>query len=142
MTLRFNLGKYLERHQISAYRVVQVSKLAPNTVYTLARQPAQRIDLDTVSAVLAGLETITGQPVLITDLIEEMDTNLPNSNPKLAALLKTAKPALKLETMRGPKLSSKERQAFEHAIKDVRDQERSSLNTRENKLLESFGKGK
>jgi uncharacterized membrane protein len=142
MTLRFNLGKYLERHQISAYRVVQVSKLAPNTVYTLARQPAQRIDLDTVSAVLAGLETITGQPVPITDLIEEMDTALPNSNSKLATLLKIAKPVLKLETMRGPKLSSKERQAFERAIKDVRDQERSSLNTRENKLLESFGKGK
>jgi hypothetical protein len=75
---------------------------------TLARQPAQRIDLDTVSAVLAGLETITGQPVPISDLIKEMDTASPNSNPKLAALLKTAKPALKLETMRGPKLSSKE----------------------------------
>jgi uncharacterized membrane protein len=127
MTLRFNLGKYLERHQISAYRVVQVSKLAPNTVYTLARQPAQRIDLDTVSAVLAGLETITGQVVPITDLIEETDVALPNSNPKL--------------TMRGPKLSSKERQAFERAVKDVRDQERS-LNTRESKLLETFGKNK
>ena len=141
MTLRFNLGKYLDRHQISAYRVVQVSKLSPNTVYSLARQPAQRIDLDTVSAVLAGLETITGQAVPITDLIEEMNATLPNSNPKLAALLKTAKPALRLETMRGPKLSSKERQAFERALKDVRNQERS-LSTREGKLLETFGKGK
>ena len=141
MTLRFNLGKYLDRHQISAYRVVQVSKLAPNTVYSLARQPAQRIDLDTVSAVLAGLETITGQAVPITDLIEEMETTRPNSNPKLAALLKTAKPALRLETMRGPKLSIKERQAFERTLKDVRNQERS-LSTREDKLLETFGKRK
>jgi chorismate-pyruvate lyase len=37
MTLRLNLGKYLEQHNISAYRVVQVSKLSPNTVYALAR---------------------------------------------------------------------------------------------------------
>jgi hypothetical protein len=69
MALRLNLGKYLEQHNISAYRVVQVSKLAPNTVYALARKPTKRIDLDTVSAVLAALETITGENVQLGDLI-------------------------------------------------------------------------
>ena len=55
MTLRLNLGKYLEQHNISAYRVVQVSKLSPNTVYALARKPTKRIDLDTVSAVVLDI---------------------------------------------------------------------------------------
>ena len=140
MTLRLNLGKYLERHRISAYRVVQVSKLAPNTVYTLARQPAQRIDLDTISAVLAGLQTITGQPVQIADLLEDMDTSPATDNPKLAVLLKSAKPALRLETMRGPKLSTKEREAFERSVREVREGERTTSSARETNLIETFGR--
>lgn len=140
MTLRLNLGKYLERHRISAYRVVQVSKLAPNTVYTLARQPAQRIDLDTISAVLAGLQTITGQPVQIADLLEDMDTTPATDNPKLLALLKSAKPALRPETMRGPKLSAKEREAFERSVREVREGERTTSSARESNLIETFGR--
>ena len=143
MTLRLNLGKYLERHRISAYRVVKASKLAPNTVYLLARQPAQRIDLDTVSAVLAGLETITGQPVQISDLIEDVDGSPTQGNTKLAALLKTAKPPLTLEAMRGPKMSKLERESFARAVQSVRDEERNDQNPtgltpRERRALEGM----
>jgi uncharacterized membrane protein len=138
MTLRLNLGKYLEHHHISAYRVVQVCKLAPNTIYTLARQPAQRIDLDTISALLAGLQTITGQPVQIADLIEEVDAAPTIENPKLAALLKSAKPALTLETMRGQKLSAKEREAFERSLREVRESERITVSAREASLIETM----
>lgn len=74
MTLRFNLGSYLQRHQITAYRLVQEveGRVAPNTVYALARKPAQRIDLNTVSEVLGALKRLTGQPVGLADVIEDM----------------------------------------------------------------------
>ncbi len=73
MTLRFNLGSYLQSHQISAYRLVGEVKgrVAPNTIYSLARRPAQRIDLNTVGEVLRALERLTGEKVAITEMLEE-----------------------------------------------------------------------
>ncbi|WP_407540845.1 hypothetical protein Q0M94_05510 [Deinococcus radiomollis] len=74
MTLRLNLGKYLQRHQITAYRLVGEvqGKVAPNTIYSLARKPAQRIDLKTVGEVIQALERLTGDRVVITDMLEEV----------------------------------------------------------------------
>ena len=72
--LQLNLSSFLERHAISAYRVVKETsgQLAPNTVYDLARKPARRIDLRTVGEVLNALERITGTPVTINDLLERV----------------------------------------------------------------------
>lgn len=74
MTLRLNLGRYLQEHDISAYRVVQEvrGRVAPNTVYSLARKPAQRIDLDTVAKILQALERVRGQKVEITEMLEDV----------------------------------------------------------------------
>jgi hypothetical protein len=74
MTLRLNLGQYLQDHQITAYRLVQEveGKVSPNTVYALARKPAQRIDLNTVSEVLHALERLTGEAVSIAAVVEEV----------------------------------------------------------------------
>lgn len=74
MTLRLNLGGYLQRHQITAYRLVSEvrGRVAPNTIYALARKPAQRIDLRTVSEVLSALERLTGQKVPIAEMLEEV----------------------------------------------------------------------
>ena len=69
-TLRLNLGKYLEQHNITPYSLVKESGLATNTVYALARKPAQRIDLETISTILNTLERITGEEVSITDMLE------------------------------------------------------------------------
>ena len=69
-TLRLNLGKYLEQHSITSYNLIKESGLASNTIYALARKPAQRIDLDTVSTILNTLERITGKEVSITDVLE------------------------------------------------------------------------
>jgi hypothetical protein len=75
MTLRLNLGSYLQRHQITAYRLVNEvrGRVAPNTVYTLARKPAQRIDLDTVSQLLSALERLTGEKVGLMDVVDEWE---------------------------------------------------------------------
>jgi DNA-binding Xre family transcriptional regulator len=142
MALRLNLGKYLEQHNISAYRLVQVSKLAPNTVYALARKPTKRIDLDTVSAVLAALETITGENVQLGDLIEDIDSQPRAINPKHEALLKFAKPPLTFESMRGMKLSAKKSEEFNVAIRQMRDRkdlDESGFTARERRLLDIMG---
>ena len=142
MTLRLNLGKYLEQHNISAYRVIQVSKLSPNTVYALARKPTKRIDLDTVSAVLAGLESITGESVVLGDLIEDIDSQLQTVNPKHAALLKRAKPPLNFKNIITSGISAKEREAFDKAIRELRQEspefQKTGISSRERKLLEAM----
>ena len=76
--MRLNLNRYLERQGVSAYRVVKetTGKLAPNTVYDLARKPAQRIDLQTVGEVMTALERITGEAVTFDDLLELVPTDV------------------------------------------------------------------
>ena len=75
MTLRLNLGRYLQRHQITAYRLANEvqGKVAPNTVYAMARKPAQRIDFDTVSQLLSALERLTGEKVGLMDVVDEIE---------------------------------------------------------------------
>ena len=87
MTLRLNLGQYLQRHQITAYRLVGEvrGKVAPNTIYALARKPAQRIDLNTVSEVLRALERLTGEKVIITEVLEEAQETSAPASPDHAA---------------------------------------------------------
>ena len=88
MALRFNLGNYLQRRQITAYRLVGEvqGKVAPNTIYSLARKPAQRIDLKTVGEVLCALERLTGDRVEITDLLEEAQESAPANRSHLRFL--------------------------------------------------------
>jgi hypothetical protein len=117
MTIRLNLNQFLERHAISTYRVVKetTGKLSPNTVYDLARRPAQRIDLQTVGQILTVLEGITGETVTINDLLEitpddpgdALETPLPPL-PDLAALTANAVKMAKTTARKGkPQGSSK-----------------------------------
>jgi hypothetical protein len=69
--MRLNLGQYLERRHLTPYRLIKESGLARATVYNMARVPAQRVDLDTVSTLLQALRRLTGEPVTINDLLEE-----------------------------------------------------------------------
>ena len=95
MELRLNLGAYLQRHRLTAYRLAKEveGRVSPNTVYTLARRPAQRVDLSTVGEVLAALGRLTGEPVSITDMLEEAAP--PATTDPLAALrLDPERPAL------------------------------------------------
>jgi hypothetical protein len=95
--------------------------------------------LDTVSAVLAGLESITGESVELGDLIEDLDSQVQSVNPKHAALLKRAKPPLNFKNMRGMKLSAKESKEFNDAIREARghsDVDEFGLTSRERRMLE------
>jgi DNA-binding Xre family transcriptional regulator len=71
--IRLNINSYLEQQNITAYRLIKESGLAPNTVYTLARTPAKRIDLDTLESIVKALTRLTGQPVTPNDLLEVID---------------------------------------------------------------------
>ncbi|UQN09426.1 helix-turn-helix transcriptional regulator [Deinococcus sp. QL22] len=75
MGLQMNLGAYLERRGITAYRLVKATegRLAAATVYGLAARPAQRIDLATVGTVLEALSELTGSPVQVQDVLETLD---------------------------------------------------------------------
>jgi Cro/C1-type HTH DNA-binding domain len=93
---RLNLGKYLSAHDITPYRLVKASGLASNTVYALARQPAQRIDLETVSTILATLEQLTGQSISLTEVFE-VTPRTPTSAGPSSAMLPKGHPDLLLE---------------------------------------------
>lgn len=73
LMLRLNINGYLEQRNITAYRLIKESGLAPNTVYTLARTPAKRIDLDTLESIVKALTRLTGQPVTPNDLLEVIE---------------------------------------------------------------------
>ena len=68
--VRWNLGAYLEQHEITAYKLIKASGLHQNTVYALARGDYKAVSLETLAAVVRGLESLTGQPVTIGDVLE------------------------------------------------------------------------
>ena len=77
MSLQLNLGAFLARQGISAYRLVKATegRLAPATVYSLASKPAQRIDLETVGTMLEALSELTGTEVHVQDILEPLDAS-------------------------------------------------------------------
>jgi hypothetical protein len=100
--LRFSLKPFLERHQISAYQLVQATKgkLSESTVYGMSRKALQRVDLGSAGLIIEALRELTDEPVQFQDLLEESDvSNEINQksgiNPKYAYLLENAKPFTK-----------------------------------------------
>lgn len=75
MGLQMNLGAFLRRRGISAYRLVKATegRLAAATVYGLASKPAQRIDLATVGTMLEALSELTGSAVVFQDVLEPVN---------------------------------------------------------------------
>ena len=93
--LRFHLKPFLERHQITAYQLARATKgqLSESTVYGMSRAPLQRIDLDSVRVVMNALEEMIGAHVQLEDLMTELPEPTQIIHPRLAELLKHAKPA-------------------------------------------------
>lgn len=75
-TLRLNLGQYLKKNGISAYRLAREvgGKVPASTVYSMAHSPKRRINLATVSELLKGLKRLTGKEVRISDLLVRLTT--------------------------------------------------------------------
>lgn len=87
MLIRVSLDRYLERHNLSAYRLANELKgrVAQGSVYAMTRsKTVKRIDLETLSGVLQALERITGEPVTPNDLLEVIEE--PEPDPEQAWL--------------------------------------------------------
>lgn len=68
--MRWRLKQYLEENGITPYRLWKDSGLAQQTVYTLAQNKGDRVDLNTLGTVLATLERLTRRRVSLDDLLE------------------------------------------------------------------------
>ncbi len=83
--LRWKLRDYLSNRGLSAYALTRTTDVAPNTVYALARGDSERVSLEVLDKVLAGLERLTGEPVSVTDLLEREGGMEEKQPPKLTA---------------------------------------------------------
>ena len=84
MLIRVSLDRYLERHNLSAYRLANELKgrVAQGSVYAMTRsKTVKRIDLETLTGILQALERITGEAVTPNDLLEVIQE--PESDPML-----------------------------------------------------------
>jgi hypothetical protein len=100
--LKFSLKPFLERHQITAYQLVQATKgkLSESTVYGMSRKALQRVDLGSAGVIIEALRELTDEPVQFQDLLEDSDVSneaiqKSGINPKYAYLLENAKPVTK-----------------------------------------------
>lgn len=69
--VRVTLRAFLDRHGLTAYRVVAEGRgvVGRNAVYAMARGDVDRIDLGTLSKLAGLLEHLTGKRVAVGDLL-------------------------------------------------------------------------
>jgi transcriptional regulator with XRE-family HTH domain len=70
MAIRLKLKEALEDGGVTVYRLGEVSGVPRNTLYNLANQERERLDLAVLDKVMTALEQLTGQRVALTDLLE------------------------------------------------------------------------
>jgi DNA-binding Xre family transcriptional regulator len=63
----------LERHGISAYRLMKESGLAQGTVYRLVRGDTRSLNADTLDRVMTALRNLTKEKVEVGDLLQYED---------------------------------------------------------------------
>ena len=73
--IQWKLSNLLAAHNLTAYRLAEETKgiVNRNTVYSIARGDATRVDLGTLSGVIKTLTRLTGQPVTPNDLLEVIE---------------------------------------------------------------------
>jgi hypothetical protein len=68
--VKWAVGKYLNDHGKTPYAFMKASGLAQMTAYSIANGKGAAVHLDTLGAVITGLEKLTGLPVTLADLFE------------------------------------------------------------------------
>ncbi len=74
MSLDWKLKGVLAQHNITVYRLADVSGVPRNTLYNLVNKEPARVDLGTLDAVLSALDKLTGERVSVNDLLERDDS--------------------------------------------------------------------
>lgn len=72
--IRWTIRPFLARHNISAYRLVKATGLSQGTVYRLVNGRARSLNAETVGRVLVALRNITGESVLVGDVVAFEDS--------------------------------------------------------------------
>ena len=70
MAMIWKAKEFLAEHQITAYRLKKESGIGQGTVYRLAKNEADGLELDTLDAVLHALCRLTGKKVKLSDILE------------------------------------------------------------------------
>ena len=70
MAMIWKAKEFLAQHQITAYKLKKESGIGQGTVYRLAKNEADGVELDTLDAVLTALCQLTGKNVKLTDILE------------------------------------------------------------------------
>ena len=83
--LRVSLDRILSSRNLSTYRLMKQleGRVSRGTVYSLASGNVQRIDLETLAGIMAGLEELTGETITPNDLIEMVEEPSADSDPVL-----------------------------------------------------------
>ena len=68
--IKWKLKDYLDTHDITAYKLIQRSGLASNTVYEMARGESESASLKTLETVIKTLSEVTREQVSLTDVVE------------------------------------------------------------------------
>ena len=74
MTLRLDLGGYLQRQQLTVAQLVSElnGQVRPRTVQALAGRLTQRVDFQMVWEIMQGLTQLTGGSIRVNELIVEV----------------------------------------------------------------------
>jgi DNA-binding Xre family transcriptional regulator len=73
--MKWKMSQFLKAHNITAYRLQKESGISPPTVYGIARDKGERIDMNTFNRLIITLERLTGKTIVTDDLLEvERDT--------------------------------------------------------------------
>ncbi len=73
--ISWTIRPYLERHDLTAYRLMKESGLAQGTVYRLVRGETNTLNAETLDRVMTALRRLTGENVQIGDLLEYEEPN-------------------------------------------------------------------
>lgn len=88
--VKWKLDNILERERVTVYalnqRLAEAGRsVSRTTLYRLANEQPERIDLEVVGRVLWGLEQLTGKRYDVTDVFEYASPETDTTTPKLTA---------------------------------------------------------
>ena len=69
MPVTWKLAEYLERHDLTPYRLMEHSGLSSNTVYPIARNDAERVSKKVLEKLVLSLRELTGEDVNVGDIL-------------------------------------------------------------------------
>lgn len=67
--MNWQLEGYLKQNGLRAIDLVRKTGLSTNTIYPMVRNDAQRVDRNTLDAVIQALRELTGKHTEVSDLL-------------------------------------------------------------------------